>query len=233
MEAVLLPQNKEIEKHILGAILIDKRVLPLVIGHLKAEVFYDLTHQKVFEAIKTMYNQGVSVDISTVAQKLQSDIDIKNAGGAYYLSKLTDGVVSSRHINTHIEIIIELYKKRQAYLLLKQTEIECLDNDSQSLDLLSTVNSKLIALQEFGNIHEKTIDDVILSLNYARDKAQSGDLLGFNTGFEEINSTLAGWCKPDLVIITARPGMGKTAFMLSTIYQLRIVTGKQIGRAHV
>ena len=223
MEAVLLPHNKELEKHILGAILIDKRVLPLVVGHLKQEVFYDLTHQKVFEAIKNMYNQGVSVDISTVAQKLQSDIDIKNAGGAYYLSKLTDGVVTSHHINTHIEMVIELYKKRQAYLLLKQTELECLDNESQAIDLLSTVNSKLIALQEFGNIHEKTLDDVILSLNYARDKAQSGDLLGFNTGFSEINSTLAGWCKPDLVIIAARPGMGKTAFMLSTIYHLCIV----------
>ena len=62
-----------------------------------------------------------------------------------------------------------------------------------------------------------------MTLNYARDKAQSGELLGFNTGFEEINNTLAGWCKPDLVIIAARPGMGKTAFMLSTIYHLCIV----------
>lgn len=223
MELVTLPHSKELEKNILGAILIDKRVLPLVVGHLKEDIFYDLVHQKVFGTIKKMYNDGILVDITTVAQKLQSDETVKDAGGAYYLSKLTDGIVSTGHINTHIEIVIELYKKRQAYLLFKQTELECLDNESQAIDLLSTVNSKLIALQEFGNIHEKTIDDIILNLNFSRDKAQSGELLGFNTGFEELNNTLAGWCKPDFVVIAARPGMGKTAFMLSTIYHLSIV----------
>lgn len=223
MEAVLLPHSKELEKNILGAIIMDKRVLPLVVGHLKEEIFYDLTHQIVFGTIKKMYNEGIHIDISTVAQKLQSNETVKEAGGAYYLSKLTDGVVGTSNINTHIEMVIELYKKRQAYLLFKQTEIECLNNDSQAIDVLSTINSKLIALQEFGNIHEKTIDDVIMTLNYSRDKAQSGELLGYNTGFDELNNTLAGWCRPDFVVIAARPGMGKTAFMLSTIYHLCIV----------
>ena len=223
MEAILLPHSKELEKNILGAILLDKRVLPLVVGHLKTEIFYDLGHQKVFSTIKKMYDDNVSIDLSTIAQKLVNDETVKELGGAYYLSKLTDNVTGGSHINTHIDMVVELYKKREAYMLFKQTEMECLDNDSQAIDLLSTVNSKLIALQEFGNIHEKSIDDVIMTLNYARDKAQSGELLGFNTGFEDINNTLAGWCKPDLVIIAARPGMGKTAFMLSTIYHLCIV----------
>ena len=223
MEAVTLPYSKELERNILGAILLDKRVLPLVVGHLKTEIFYDLGHQKVFSTIKKMYDDNVSIDLSTIAQKLVNDDTVKELGGAYYLSKLTDNVTGGSHINTHIDMVVELYKKREAYMLFKQTEMECLDNESQAIDLLSTVNSKLIALQEFGNIHEKSIDDVIMTLNYARDKAQSGELLGFNTGFEEINNTLAGWCKPDLVIIAARPGMGKTAFMLSTIYHLCIV----------
>lgn len=223
MEAILLPYSKELEKNILGAILLDKRVLPLVVGHLKTEIFYDLGHQKVFSTIKKMYDDNISIDLSTIAQKLVNDETVKELGGAYYLSKLTDNVTGGSHINTHIDMVVELYKKREAYMLFKQTEMECLDNESQAIDLLSTVNSKLIALQEFGNIHEKSIDDVIMTLNYARDKAQSGELLGFNTGFEEINNTLAGWCKPDLVIIAARPGMGKTAFMLSTIYHLCIV----------
>ena len=223
MEAVLLPYSKELERNILGAILLDKRVLPLVVGHLKTEIFYDLGHQKVFSTIKKMYDDNVSIDLSTIAQKLVNDETVKELGGAYYLSKLTDNVTGGSHINTHIDMVVELYKKREAYMLFKQTEMECLDNNSQAIDLLSSVNGKLIALQEFGNIHEKSIDDVIMTLNYARDKAQSGELLGFNTGFEEINNTLAGWCKPDLVIIAARPGMGKTAFMLSTIYHLCIL----------
>jgi replicative DNA helicase len=223
MEVINLPNSKELEKSILGAILLDKRTLPLVVGHLKTEIFYDLGHQKIFAAVKKMYDDNISVDLNTVAQKLTGDEAFKELGGAFYLSKLTDNITGAGHINSHIEMVIELYKKREAFLLFKQTEYECLDNDSQSIDLLSTVNSKLIALQEYGNIHEKTIDDVIMSLNYSRDKAQNGDLLGYNTGFEEINNTLAGWCRPDFVVIAARPGMGKTAFMLSTIYHLTIV----------
>jgi replicative DNA helicase len=170
-----------------------------------------------------MYDDGVYVDITTLNQKLVGDESYKELGGAYYLTKLTDNITGNYNINSHVEMLIELYKKREAFILFKQTEVECLDNDSQSIDLLSMVNSKLIALQEFGNIHEKTIDDVILSLNYSRDKAQNGELLGFSTGFEELNNTLAGWCKPDFVVIAARPGMGKTAFMLSTIYHLCIL----------
>ena len=223
MEAILLPYNKELEKNILGAILLNKKILPLVVGHLKTEIFYDLTHQKIFTAIKEMYDKGTQVDLSTVAQKLQGDEDIKNAGGAYFISRLTDNIVSTSHINTHIEMVVELYKKREAFMLLRQFGNEFLNNDSQSVDLLSSLNSKLIGLQEFGNIHEKMIEDVILSLNYSRDKAQHGGLLGLNTGFNELNNTLAGWCRPDFVVIAARPGMGKTAFMLSTIYHLCIV----------
>jgi replicative DNA helicase len=223
MEVVNLPQSKDLEKSILGAILMDKRTLPLVVGHLKAEVFYDLGHKKIFATIQKMYDDGVYVDMTTLNQKLKDDEAYKELGGAYYLSKLTDNVVSGHNINSHIDLLIEVYKKREAFMLFKQSEYECLDNDSQAIDLLSTVNSKLIALQEFGNIHEKNIEDVILTLNFSRDKAKSGELLGYNTGFEELNNTLAGWCRPDFVVIAARPGMGKTAFMLSTIYHLCIL----------
>jgi replicative DNA helicase len=223
MELVNLPQSRDLEKSILGAILMDKRTLPLVVGHLKTEVFYDLGHQKIFGVIKKMYDDGVYVDITTLNQKLKDDEAYKELGGAFYLSKLTDNVTGTHNVNSHIEMLIEVYKKREAFMLFKQSEYECLDNESEAIDLLSAVNSKLIALQEFGNIHEKTIDDVILALNYSRDKAQNGELLGYDTGFSELNNTLAGWCRPDFVVIAARPGMGKTAFMLSTIYHLCIL----------
>ena len=163
MELVTLPQSRELEKSILGSILMDKRTLPLVVGHLKTEVFYDLGHQKIFDIVKKMYDDGVYVDITTLNQKLKDDEAYKELGGAFYLSKLTDNVTGLHNVNSHIEMLIEVYKKREAFMLFKQSEYECLDNDSQAIDLLSAVNSKLIALQEYGNIHEKTITDVILS----------------------------------------------------------------------
>jgi len=103
MIAINLPKAIDIESNILGALLLDKRTIPLVIGHLKTDIFYDLKHQKIFNAIKEMYDSNVSIDLTTIAQKLSQDKDIQDVGGAFYLSKLTDNVTSSNHINTHIE----------------------------------------------------------------------------------------------------------------------------------
>lgn len=223
MEAVVLPKNIELEQNILGSLLIDKNVIPLVIGMLKEDVFYDLKHQRIFRTLNDMYNRNIAIDITTVAQMMSNEQSLSEVGGAYYLSKLTDSIVRTNHLNTHIAMAVELYKKRQAYFLFKQSEVECLDMDSEVIDLLSSVNSKLIGLQEFGNIYEKTIDQIVLAVIEKRDMAQKGELLGFNTGFTELNHTIAGWCKPDMIIVAARPGAGKTAMMLSSIYHLAIL----------
>lgn len=223
MEAVNLPKNIELEQNILGSLLIDKNIIPLVIGMLKEEVFYDLKHQRIFRTINNMYNRNIAIDLTTVAQMMVNEQSLSEVGGAYYLSKLTDSIVRTNHLTTHIAMAVELYKKRQAYLLFKQTEVEFLDMDSEVIDLLSTVNSKLISLQEFGNIYEKTIDQIVLSVIEKRNIVQNGELLGYNTGFDELNSTIAGWCKPDMVIVAARPGAGKTAMMLSSVYHLAIL----------
>jgi replicative DNA helicase len=223
MEAVVLPKNIELEQNILGSLLIDKNVIPLVIGMLKEEVFYDLKHQRIFRTLNDMYNRNIAIDITTVAQMMSNEQSLSEVGGAYYLSKLTDSIVRTNHLNTHIAMAVELYKKRQAYFLFKHSEVECLDMESEVIDLLSTVNSKLIGLQEFGNIYEKTIDHIVLAVIEKRDMAQKGELLGFNTGFTELNHTIAGWCKPDMIIVAARPGAGKTAMMLSSIYHLAIL----------
>lgn len=222
IEAINLPRSIELEKSILGAMLLDKNCIPLVIGHLKKEVFYDLKHQQIYDIISKMFGSGQSIDLISVAQKLKGETDEINA---YYLTQLTDSITSSYHIHTHIEIVVELYKKREAFLSINSHKNKILDADNQSLEVISSLNSELIKIQEFGNIYEKTIEDVVMSLNFARDMAKSGELLGINTGFNELNQTLSGWCKPDFVILAARPGAGKTAFMLSSVYNLCIVNG--------
>ena len=223
MEAVILPKNIELEQNILGSLLIDKNVIPLVIGMLTPEVFYDLKHQKIFKTLQEMYNSNTAIDITTVAQKMQNDKSLQEVGGAYYLSKLTDAIVRTNHLNTHIEMVVEMYKKRKAYLLLRQQVNTFLDVDNESVDLISSLNSELIKIQEFGDINEKTIEQIVLAIIEKRDMAQKGELLGFNTGFTELNHTIAGWCKPDMIIVAARPGAGKTAMMLSSIYHLAIL----------
>ena len=223
MEAVILPKNIELEQNILGSLLIDKNVIPLVIGMLTPEVFYDLKHQKIFKTLQEMYNSNTAIDITTIAQKMQNDKSLQEVGGAYYLSKLTDAIVRTNHLNTHIEMVVEMFKKRKAYLLLKQQVNNFLDVDNESVDLISSLNSELIKIQEFGDINEKTIEQIVLAIIEKRDMAQKGELLGFNTGFTELNHTIAGWCKPDMIIVAARPGAGKTAMMLSSIYHLAIL----------
>lgn len=225
IEAVNLPKNIELEQNILGSLLIDKNVIPLVIGMLKEEVFYDLKHQRIFRTINDMYNRNIAIDLTTVAQMMSNEQSLSEVGGAYYLSKLTDSIVRTNHLNTHIAMAMELYKKRQTYLLLKSVEHQFLDIDNESLDLISSLNSKLIALQEFGNIYEKTIDQIVLSVIEKRNIVQNGDILGYKTGFNELDTTISGWCKPDMVVVAARPGAGKTAFMLSSAYHLAILQG--------
>ena len=223
MQVLNLPKNTELEKNILGSVLLDKRVLPMVMGYLKEDVFYDYKHQIVFRTIKNMYDKNINVDLSTVFQKICDDKQQDNVS-AYDLSKLTDNVASTHHINTHVDIVIELYKRRKLVELGQRIKTEATDGlDSE--DLFALYSKELINLQEYGNIYEKTIDDIIMTLNYTRDKAQQGQLLGFNTGFDELNSTIAGWCKPDLIVLAARPGMGKTAMMLSSIHRLALIDG--------
>jgi len=222
IEATNLPKNLELEKNILGSLLIDKNALPLVIGLLNEDVFYDLKHKKIFSTIKSMFDKHISIDITTIAQKLQGDKAMDEVGGAYYLTKLTDNIVHTNHLNTHIEMVVELYKKRQAYLTLIQKSSEFLHPDTESLESISSLISKLLGLQEFGNIYEQTIDQIVMQVITKRDKAIKGELLGFDTGFSELNSTIGGWCAPDMVVVAARPGAGKTAFMLSSVYNLTI-----------
>jgi replicative DNA helicase len=224
MDVINLPKNLEIEENILGSILLDKRALPFVVNYLTEEIFYDLRHQLIFRTIKQMYDKNIQVDLSTVFQRL---IDNKHSDevGALYLSKLTNNVVSTAHLNTHIEVLIELYKRRKLANIGRLMEVAAFDGAESTDDTLSTFGKQLLGLQEFGNIYEKTIDQIILQLNESRDAATEGQLLGINTGFIELNNTLCGWVKPDFVIIAARPGMGKTAFMLSSIYQIAIQEG--------
>ena len=219
MQVQDLPKNLEVERNILGSLLIDKKSLSLVINYLKEDIFYDYKHKLVFRTIREMYDKNIPIDITTLYQRI---IDAKQTDqvNAYYLSEMTKDVVSTAHLETHIELIIELYKRRMLVLLGGELVVGATNGEAETMDFMAEVSKKLIQLQEFGNIYEKMMEDIIMSINYSRDMAQKGGLLGFNTGFNELNNTLCGWVKPDLVIVAARPGMGKTAFMLSSIYQL-------------
>ena len=222
MKVIDLPKNTDLERNIIGSILLDKKVLPLVVNYLNEDIFYDYKHQIIFRVIKEMYDKNVQVDLTTVYQRVK-DIKLNKEISAYYLSQITESIVSTAHVNTHIEIIIELYKRRMLIMMGKEMQVSAMDGEAESTDSLSSFSKKLIQLQEFGNIYEKMMDDIILSLNNSRDIAQNGQLLGINTGFNELNNTLCGWVKPDFVILAARPGMGKTAMMLSSIHHLACI----------
>jgi replicative DNA helicase len=219
MNVIDLPKNIELEKNILGALLMDKKSLSLVINYLNEDIFYDYKHKLVFKTIRDMYDKNIPIDLSTLYQRL-ADANQTEQVSAYYLSEITNTVVSTAHLETHIELVIELYKRRMLVSLGTELMVGAANGDNATIDFMAEVSKKLIQLQEFGNIYEKMMEDIIMSINYSRDKSRQGGLLGYNTGFNELNNTLCGWVKPDLLIVAARPGMGKTAFMLSSIYQL-------------
>lgn len=224
MQVLNLPKNIELEKIILGSIMMDKRSLPMVINNLKEEVFYDVKHQIVFRVIKQMYDTNISVDVSTVFQRVM-DLKMGDDISAYYLTTLTDAIVSTSNLQTHMDMIIDLFKRRELITFGKKLSAVAANPTNETDDLFSEYGKELIKLQEFGNIYEKTIEDIILAINNARNIAQNGGLLGLDTGFNELNNTLCGWVKPDFVILAARPGAGKTAMMLSSVHKIAVQDG--------
>lgn len=223
MEAINLPKNLDIEKSILASLLLNKNAVPMVINKINYEVFYDLRHQSIFSAMTDMYNNNEPIDLVTVGQKLQHKADMYEDNVPYFLMKLSDSFYQLSNLNGYMDLLIDLYKRRKAYEMAKRLESEALDNSIEVDELLPSINKQLIDIQEFGDIDEKTISDIIMTINETRDRKSSGELLGHTTGYNALDATLGGWCPPDLVIVAARPGMGKTAMMLSSIYHACIV----------
>lgn len=213
----LPPQAPDLEEAVLGAMMIDKKGVSEVIDILTPEAFYKETHKLIFEAIYKLFHNTQPIDLLTVSTQLKQDGNLELAGGDYYLIQLTQKVASSAHIEYHARIILQKYILRSLIRISSEIIEDSYDDSQDVFDLLDKAETKLF---EISQTNIKTSTEAAQSLiSQAKKKieeiANQEGLSGVPTGFEKIDKITSGWQASDLVIIAARPGMGKTAFVLS------------------
>ena len=211
------PQATELEEVVLGAMMIDKKGVDEVIDILHADVFYKESHQHIFEAIFVLFQTSQPVDLLTVAAQLKKEKRLDIVGGEFYLIQLTQKVSSSAHIEFHARIILQKYIQRSLIKISNEIIEDAYDEGTDVFDLLDNAESKLYEVTQ-GNLKrssETAQSLVIQAKKRIEEIANREGLSGIPTGFSRVDKLTSGWQPSDLIIIAARPGMGKTALTLS------------------
>lgn len=212
------PHSLEVEESILGAILIDKDAIISVAEFLLPEHFYKEAHQLIFEAALDLYEDRQPIDVITVVERLKKQKRLAKIGGQSYLVDLVDRVPTSANIETYGRIVKDNFVKRQLISLAGLVADQAFDETNEATQVLDTAEQSLFALsqrhmrQAFIAVKEALADsfDRLDELH-----KRAGGLRGIPTGFKDLDDTLAGLQPSNLIILAARPGMGKTAFVLS------------------
>lgn len=214
----LPPQAVDLEEAVLGALMIEKDALTAVIDLLNVESFYKDAHQKIYAAIRNLFQRSEPIDILTVTQELKQTGELELVGGAFFITQLTNRVASAANIEYHARIILQKHIQRELIRISSETIKEAFEDTTDVLQLLDKAEKNLFAIAE-GNIKKKvnSISDIIGVAVKQIETAKKHDsgVTGVPSGFTELDRVTAGWQRSDLIILAARPGMGKTAFVLS------------------
>ncbi len=214
----LPPQAVDLEEAVLGALMLEKDALSAVIDILKPEIFYKDSHQKIFQAIQVLFIKSSPVDILTVTAQLRQQGDLEMVGGAYYITELTNRVASAANIEYHARIISQKYIQRELIKISTEIINNAYEDTTDIFDLLDSAEKNLFEIAQ-NNLRRdsRKMDDIIResldSIEKLKDKVDG--LTGVASGFTALDRITSGWQPSDLVIIAARPAMGKTAFVLS------------------
>ena len=214
----LPPQAVEIEETVLGALLLERDSLNDVMGILTPESFYKDAHREIYKSILDLSLDSQPVDMMTVVDKLRKNGTLEIVGGASSVARLTEGVNSASNIEKHARIISECFMKREVIRISSEAQEKSYNDTDDVFDLIGCVDSQINGLIENNTkgsfIDFKTsINETFMKLYESKDK----ELTGVPSGFTALDRITGGWQDTDLVIIAARPGMGKTAFIISTL----------------
>ena len=222
------PQALELEEAVLGAMLIDKKGVDEVIDLIQPEAFYKKAHQTIFEAIFQLFQDSQPIDLLTVSSQLRKKEKLESVGGEFYLVQLSQRVASSAHIEFHARIILQKFIQRSLIRISNEIIESSYKESTDVFDLLDEAESKLYDVTQ-GNIKNssKSAQNLVMEAKKKIEEISRQDgLSGISTGFEKLDKLTSGWQPSDLIIIAARPGMGKTALTLSMARNIAVI--KQI-----
>ncbi len=222
------PQAMELEQAVLGALMLEKDALTGVIEILQPESFYKDSHNRIYNAIKTLFSESEPVDMLTVTNQLKKTGELELIGGAFYITELTQKVNSAANIEYHARVILEMAIKRELISISSEIQKSAFDETTDALELLDHAGSQIFEVSDrnvrkdyskVGELLSRAVDEI-------HKKKEKGDgLTGVPSGFTELDRVTSGWQNSDLIIMAARPGMGKTAFVLSCLRNAAIDHG--------
>jgi len=212
------PQAVDLEEAVLGAIMLERDAVIAVLDILKPETFYKESHQKLYRAIIDLSMREEPIDILTVTEELRKKEILAEVGGALYITQLTSRIASAAHLEYHARIVAQKYIQRELIRVASEIQSRAYDDSYDVDELLDFSEAQLFEIAE-GNIKKETaklnvlIKEAIFQIEEASKREDA--LSGVPTGFTKLDRMTSGWQRSDLIIIAARPSMGKTAFVLS------------------
>lgn len=212
------PQNVDAESSVLGAIFIDSDVIVRIADKIKHEDFYDDRHQKIYAVIEDLYAKHQPIDVLTVSNKLKQQDMLDFVGGASYLAELTNLVPTAAHAVQYAEIIAEKSVRRKLIRVSQELVDLGFDENKEIDDVINDAESKLFNVSQEHVQHDVSSLETVLAESFERLDMlhkSKGTIRGVPTGFKDLDNVLAGLQRSDLIIIAARPSMGKTAFALN------------------
>ena len=210
----LPPQAPDFEEAVLGAMMLEADAYPLVSEILRPESFYEHKHQLIYQAIVDLSMAQQPVDILSVTERLRSKGELEEVGGPFYIAHLSEMVASAAHIEYHARIIAQKYLARELISFSSKISGKAFDETNDVYDVMQEAEARLFELSQINQKKDYTQINPVINEAYELIKkaaARTDGLSGLESGFHALDKITAGWQNSDLIIIAARPAMGKTA----------------------
>ncbi len=214
----LPPQALPLEEAVLGALMLDKDAMSIVIEILKADSFYSDAHQLIFKAMLRLFERMQPIDLLTMVEELKKMAELDRVGGAHYLLELTNRVTSSANLEYHARILAQKYIQRELIRVSTAIIRDSYEDTTDVFDLLDKAEQGLfgIAEQNMNRGYEGMTTLAAKALKQIESLiGKEGGLTGIPSGFTNLDKVTSGWQRSDLIIMAARPGMGKTSMTLA------------------
>lgn len=226
------PQALDIEEAVLGALLIEPNVISDVLDQIQADCFYKNAHQKIFEAIAALATRNDPVDIFSVSDELEKKGLLEEVGGMAYLSRLSTKIGAAAHVEYHTKVLLQKFIQRELIAISYDIQKNAFDDTMPVDDLVDSAEQKIFGLAE-RNMHNET-ETITSIINQAiseieENQKREDSLSGIPSGYTGIDTVTFGWQKADLVILAARPSVGKTAFVLTMARNMAVDYNIPVG----
>lgn len=214
----LPPQAIDLEEAVLGAIILEKEAITMVGSILNPNLFYKEAHKVIYEAIQRLYSDSRPIDLLTVTNELRKMGKLEIAGGAFYIAELTSKVSSSAHIEEHCRILQQQYMKRESIAFGAELMRLSFDDTTDTFDIIekgTEYTLKMTGMVDNGRM--VTVKSAMMEFLEGLGRnmnRKEGELAGITSGINAVDRITGGWKHPDLIVIAARPGQGKTSIAI-------------------